>query len=112
MVYMAGDPWSHIELWQVTECRRWYERLARRRTLVRYDDRGTGLSDRQVADFPLDARALELEAVLNRLNLNRFDLFGAADTGPTAITYAVRHPDSRTRTVEVFSEERKHPYFR
>ena len=37
LVYLAGGPWSHIELWQVPECRRWYERLAQRRMLLAVD---------------------------------------------------------------------------
>ncbi len=43
---------SHIQLeWQFTEYRRWYQRLAARRMLIRYDGRGTGLSDRNIADY-------------------------------------------------------------
>lgn len=93
LVYLAGGPWSHIELWQVPECRRWYERLARGRTLVRYDMRGTGLSERSGADFSLDALVQDVEAVVDRLGLERFTLFGAADAGPVAVAYAARHPE-------------------
>lgn len=57
LVYLAGGPWSHIELWQVPECQLWYERLARSRMLVRSDMRGTGRSTRAVADFSLDAHS-------------------------------------------------------
>ncbi len=92
LVYMVGGPWNHVELWEIPECRRWYERLAQRRTLVGYDVRGTGLSEREVTDFSLEARVLDLEAVLDHLNLDRFNLLGAADAGPVAITYAARHP--------------------
>ena len=43
---------SHIQLeWQMPETRRWYERLSQNRKLVRYDGRGTGLSERDVADY-------------------------------------------------------------
>ena len=55
LVYIAGGPWNHIELWQVPECHRWYERLAQKRMLVRYDLRGTGLSERTVSDYSVDA---------------------------------------------------------
>ena len=48
LVYLTGGPWSHIELWQVPECRRWYGRLGQKKTLVRYDVRGTGLSERSL----------------------------------------------------------------
>jgi hypothetical protein len=40
LVYMAGGPWGHVELWDIPECRRWYERLAQERMLVRYDVKG------------------------------------------------------------------------
>jgi pimeloyl-ACP methyl ester carboxylesterase len=99
LVYLAGGPWSHIELWQVPECRRWYERLARHRRLIRYDVRGTGLSERDVSDYSLDALVLDVEAVVDRLGLDRFWLFGAADAGPVAAAYAARHPERVSRLV-------------
>ena len=99
LVYLAGGPWSHIELWQVPECRRWYERLARRRMLVRYEVRGTGLSERNVSDYSLDALVLDVEAVVDRLGLDRFWLFGAADAGPVAAAYAARHPERVSRLI-------------
>jgi len=98
-VYLSGGPWSHVELRQVPECRRWYERLARIRTLVRYDMRGTGLSDRSVAGFSLDALVQDVEAVADRLGLERFALFGAADAGPVAVAYAARHPERVSRLI-------------
>ncbi len=84
---------SHIQLeWHWPEPRRWYERLAEKRELVRYDGRGTGLSERDVSDYSLDARVLDLEAMVERLGLERFALLGASDWGPVAIAYAVRCP--------------------
>ena len=93
LVYLAGGPWSHVELWDIPECRGWYERLAQQRLLVRYDVRGTGLSERAVADYSLEALRQDVEAVVDRLDLARFALFGAADAGPVAIAYAARHPE-------------------
>ncbi len=92
LVYVVGGPWNHLEMWDVPECRGWYERLAQKRMLVGYDVRGTGLSQRDVTDFSLEARLMDLEGVIDHLNLNRFSLIGAADAGPVAISYAVRHP--------------------
>ncbi len=90
-------PWfrmSHIQLeWQIPEYRRWYEGLAERLRLVRYDGRGIGLSDRDVSDYSLDALVLDLEAVVDRLGLESFALAGFLHTGPVAIAYAVRHPE-------------------
>lgn len=93
LVYLAGGPWSHIELWQVPECQRWYARLAQGRLLVRYDIRGTGQSARRVADFSLDALVRDVEAVVEGLSLERFALFAAADAGPVAVSFAAQHPE-------------------
>ena len=93
LVYMTGGPWGHVELWDISECRRWYERLAQKRMLIRYDVRGTGWSERDVSDHSLNALVTDAEAVVDRLDLDRFAMFGAFDTGPVAIAYATRHPE-------------------
>ncbi|MCJ7510751.1 MAG: alpha/beta hydrolase, partial [Dehalococcoidia bacterium] len=94
LVEMPSMLFSHIQLeWQIPEVRRWYERLSEKRKLVRYDCRGSGLSDRDVADYSLDAFVLDLEAVVDRLRLERFALFGTAYTGPVAVAYAAGHPE-------------------
>ena len=57
LVSMPALPWSHIQLeWQIPEYARWMERLAENRRLVKYDGRGTGLSERNVTDFSLDCQ--------------------------------------------------------
>jgi class 3 adenylate cyclase len=94
LVHMPRHLFSHIELeWQFPEIRRWYERLAEKRMLVRYDGRGSGLSQRKVADFSLDSWVLDLEAVVDRLRLEAFALLGVVRTGPVVIAYAARHPE-------------------
>jgi class 3 adenylate cyclase/pimeloyl-ACP methyl ester carboxylesterase len=93
LVYLPFTPFSHLQLeWQIPQCRRWYELLAARRTLVRFDGRGTGLSDREVEDFSLAAQISDLSAVVDRLQLDRFALFGAVDAGMAAMAYAARNP--------------------
>ena len=85
---------NHIQLeWQWPEYRTFLERLAQKARLVGYDLRGFGLSDRGVTDFSLDARVADLEAVADRLELDRFVLFGNNDSGPVTIAYATRHPE-------------------
>ncbi len=84
---------SHVQFeWQNPDVRHWYERLAEKRKLVRYDGRGIGLSERDVTDYSLDARVLDLEAVVDRLGLEAFALWGFGDSGPVAIGYAARCP--------------------
>ena len=47
-VTMPAGPLSHIQLeWQWPEWRHFYERVTAKRMLVRYDGRGTGLSERE-----------------------------------------------------------------
>ena len=99
LVYMAGGPWGHVELWDILECRQWYERLAQERMLVRYDIRGTGYSERDVSDHSLDALVADVETVVDRLGLDRFDMFGAFDAGPVAIAYAARHPEQVSQLI-------------
>ena len=95
VVQMPTIPWSHIQLeWQDPGWRRWYERLAEKGKLIRYDGRGTGLSDREVADYSLEAHMLDLQAVVERLGMQRFVLVGPFAAGPIAVTYAARHPEA------------------
>jgi class 3 adenylate cyclase/pimeloyl-ACP methyl ester carboxylesterase len=94
IVWMMPLPFTHVQLeWQFPELRRWYEQLAQRRKLVRYDGRGSGLSDREVTDYSLDAHVRDLEAVVERLGLEQFDLFAIYHSGPVGIAYAARHPE-------------------
>jgi len=94
LLYIPRIPFSHIQLeWQIPEIRRWYEQLAERRMLVRYDFRGVGLSDRGVDDFSLDSLLLDVEAVADRLELERFALLGSGFSGALAIEFAARFPE-------------------
>jgi len=99
-VQMPTPPWSHIQLeWQDPGWRRWYERLAEKRKLVRYDGRGSGLSDRNVADYSVEAHMLDLEAVVDRLGAQRFVLAGSFTAVLLAIAYAARHPEAVSQLV-------------
>ena len=87
-------PFSHIQLeLQIPEMRRWYEGLARKHTLVRYDHRGFGLSDRTTVDMSLPTQVRDLEALIEKLGFETFALFGPVVMGPIAIEYAARHPE-------------------
>ncbi|MEE8345905.1 MAG: adenylate/guanylate cyclase domain-containing protein [Dehalococcoidia bacterium] len=113
LVHMPTTGISHTQLeWQFPEYRRWYERLAEKRMLVRYDSRGAGLSDRDVTDYSLDAHMLDLEAVADRLGLAAFVLLAPFDAGPVAITYTARHPQRVSHLVLWCSHARASDYFR
>ncbi len=110
-VHMPALPWSHVQLeWQIPEYARWYERLAENRRLVKYDGRGTGLSERKVTDFSLDSQVLDLEAVVERLGLEKFDLFAVVHAGPGAIAYAAQHPERVSHLVLFYAYARGSEY--
>ncbi len=71
--------------------------LLERYRIVLYDGRGTGLSDRGIRDFSLDAKVRDLEAVVEAAGLDRFAIYAISAGGPTAVAYAVRHPERVTR---------------
>jgi class 3 adenylate cyclase len=81
------------------------------RKLVRYDGRGSGLSDRDENDYSLDAHLLDLEAVVDRVGLERFALFGPLMSGPVVIAYAARRPQRVSRLVFWASYARASEYF-
>jgi pimeloyl-ACP methyl ester carboxylesterase len=70
----------------------WLRELSRERTLVRYDGRGCGLSDRTDTALSLDAWVDDLEAVVDAAGLERFALFGCSQGCAVSIAYATRHP--------------------
>ena len=72
--------------------RHWLGGLSRQHQLVRYDERGCGLSDWDV-DFSFEAWVRDLEAVIDAVGLERFPLLGISQGGPVAIAYAVRNPE-------------------
>ncbi|MDP9236680.1 MAG: alpha/beta hydrolase [Chloroflexota bacterium] len=75
------------------------EALERRHRVVRYDGRGSGLSQRESSDFSLAARLLDLESVVDHLGLESFALDGPYHSGLAAVAYAVRHPERITHLI-------------
>lgn len=82
---------------------RWheFETLAEQRLVVRMDPRSAGLSDRGVEDLSLEARCQDIDAVVDRLGLERFALHGQLHAGSWAIAYAARNPGRVTRLILV-----------
>jgi pimeloyl-ACP methyl ester carboxylesterase/DNA-binding CsgD family transcriptional regulator len=89
----AANWLTHLELdLQSPIYAHWFKALSRRHTLVRFDARGNGLSDRLVDTFSVEAWAKDLQAVVDDLGLEQFTLFGFCQGGATAMTYAASHP--------------------
>jgi pimeloyl-ACP methyl ester carboxylesterase/DNA-binding winged helix-turn-helix (wHTH) protein len=93
-IVKAANWMSHLEydlespIW-----RHWITELSRDHRLVRYDERGNGLSDRAVSDLSFEAMVADLESVVDTLDVERFVLFGVSQGCAVSVEYAVRHPE-------------------
>jgi pimeloyl-ACP methyl ester carboxylesterase len=76
-----------------------YRELSRGHTLIRYDARGNGLSDRDVEEVSQDLFVSDLETVVDASGLKRFPLLGISQGCAVSIAYAVRHPERVTHLI-------------
>lgn len=91
---------SHLQHdWQSPVWRHFLDDLGEIATVVRYDERGFGLSDWNVSDFSLQARLADLEALIEKLGLPRFVLLGMSAGAPIAMAYAARNPERVSRMI-------------
>ena len=85
---------NHLEYdWESPVWRHLFRALTNDHTLVRYDERGNGLSDWTVDDLSLEACVADLETVVNAAGLERFSLLGISQGCAISILYANRHPE-------------------
>jgi pimeloyl-ACP methyl ester carboxylesterase/DNA-binding CsgD family transcriptional regulator len=93
--FVRAPHWlTHLQYdWESTIWHPWLTELGRHFTVLRYDDRGCGLSDRDVEDISFEAWVEDLEVVVDAAGMQRFALFGMSQGAPVAIAYAARHPE-------------------
>jgi eukaryotic-like serine/threonine-protein kinase len=90
----AANWLNHLEFdWRSPIWRHLLQEFSRDHLLLRYDERGNGLSDWNVDDLTFDAFVQDLESVVDAVGLDRFPILGISQGGPVAIAYAVRHPE-------------------
>lgn len=95
---------THLELdWHSGACRHWLRALAASHTLVRFDVRGSGLSERRTDRLSLDTCVADLKAVVDAAGLDRFPLLGVSLGGAIAVAFAARYPERVSRLVLVGS---------
>lgn len=91
---------SHLQHdWQSPVWRHFLDDLGTISTLIRYDERGFGLSDWGVTDFSLEARVNDLAAIIGALGLERLSLLGMSGGSPVAMAYAATHPERVDRLI-------------
>src|SRR5436305_8888494 len=90
----TGHWMTHIEFdFESPVWRQFYRELSRDNTFYRYDARGNGLSDREVADISFEHFVDDLEAVVDAAGIDRFALLGISQGCAVSVAYAVRHPE-------------------
>ena len=92
---------THLALdWESPVWRHWLVGLGECHTVVRYDERGCGLSDARVGEPSLETWVADLETVVEARGLERFVLLGVSQGAAIAVAYAARHPE-RVRPTSV-----------
>ena len=96
----ASNWLTHLDFeWGSPIWRHWLAALAVHHRVVRYDERGNGMSQRDVPEVSFDTWVRDLETVVDAAGLDRFPLLGISRGGPIAIAYAVKHPERVTHLV-------------
>jgi pimeloyl-ACP methyl ester carboxylesterase/DNA-binding SARP family transcriptional activator len=91
---------SHLQYeWESTIWRHWVAGLSEANLLIRYDQRGNGLSDWDIEDISFEAQLLDLDVVVEAACPERFALLGISRGCSASIAYAVRHPERVTHLI-------------
>ena len=91
---------NHIEHdWDSPLWRHWIEEFTLGRSLIRYDERGNGLSDWDTPELSFEAFVDDLECIADRLELEQFDLLSISQGAAVSVAYAVRYPERVRRLV-------------
>jgi pimeloyl-ACP methyl ester carboxylesterase len=98
---------SHLEIgWEHPDHAAFLERLASFARLIRFDKRGTGLSDRAVGLPDLETRMDDVRAVMDAAGSPQAALFGYSEGGPMSALFAATYPE-RTRALVLYSSYAK-----
>jgi pimeloyl-ACP methyl ester carboxylesterase/DNA-binding CsgD family transcriptional regulator len=96
----VGHWMTHLERdWESPVWRPWLTELSKFNTLIRYDQRGNGLSDRNVPAISFETWLSDLETVVAAAGYSPVALLGASQGAPVAIAYAAKHPQRVSRLV-------------
>ena len=106
LVLVAGF-FSHLEIgWEHPDLARFFERLGSFARLIRFDKRGTGLSDRTVGLPDLETRMDDVRTVMDAAGSSEAALFGYSEGGPMSVLFAASYPQ-RTRALVLYGSYAK-----
>jgi pimeloyl-ACP methyl ester carboxylesterase/DNA-binding winged helix-turn-helix (wHTH) protein len=91
---------NHLDFeWKSPFLRHWLSEIMRHNTLVRYDQRGSGLSDWNVDDFSFERTVKDFEELIDAAGLEKFAILGGCQGAAVGTAYAVRHPERVTKLI-------------
>lgn len=91
---------SHLEYaWEYPSCARFFTRLASFSRLIRFDKRGTGLSDPVATPPTLEQRMDDVRAVIDAVGVHRAALFGYSEGGSMSALFAATYPERTSALV-------------
>ena len=106
LVLVSGF-FSHLEIqWEHPDVAAFLDRLGSFARLIRFDKRGTGLSDRSVGLPDLETRMDDVRAVMDAVDSSRAALFGYSEGGPMSVLFAATYPE-RTRSLVLYGSYAK-----
>ncbi len=92
-IVMAPGTMSHLDLdWEIPRRALFIERMSRFCRFIRFDKRGTGLSDRPVRMATLEERSDDIRAVMDAVGIERANIFGVSEGGSMACMFAATYP--------------------
>ncbi|MEX2246029.1 MAG: alpha/beta fold hydrolase [Dehalococcoidia bacterium] len=94
LIQVFEPGFANVDLiWHIPEISSQMEARARDVTLVQYDPRGFGMSDREISEFSLAAMVRDLEAVTDALGAERFAIDAWGQGSMPALAYAAAHQE-------------------
>jgi len=99
-IVRAVDWLNHLEFeWKNPYRRHWFAQFMRHHTFLRYDQRGSGLSDWNVQDFSFERSLLDFEELIEHVGFESFGIMGSCQGGPIGTAYAAKHPERVTKLI-------------
>jgi len=108
LIFVPGFVSNLDVQWETPGYSEFFARLGRFSRLIRFDKRGTGLSDRMVGISNLDERMDDVRAVMDATGSRRAALFGVSEGGPMSLLFAATYPE-RARALVLYGSYARHP---
>ncbi len=98
----AIDWLNHLDFeWKNPFRRHWFSQIMQHHTFLRYDQRGSGLSDWNVSDFSFERSLADFEELIEHVGFKKFALFGSCQGGAIGTAYAALHPERVSQLILV-----------